>query len=294
MQIARVSLDGEDRICVVRDGTLVPVPMSDAEWIDRSWLQWSRDEFDRRAHGPAVEPEGVRYLPAVPRPDKIIAVGLNYHAHAAESRHDVPTEPLLFSKANNTLAAHGDVISCPNDLTTRPDYEAELAVVVGRTASTVPVDDALDYVFAYTIANDVSARDVQFADGQWFRGKSLDGFCPVGPWLTLAESVADVMDLRISCKVNGKVMQDDSTASMIFDVPYIISYIARHMTLRPGDVILTGTPAGVGFSKNPPRFLRMGDRVDVEIEGLGVLSNVVSTDPRTGEPDRKSPAAVGG
>lgn len=285
MQLARVSTDDETLLCAVVESELIPLSLTDDERTSRSWLQWSSADVEQRASGPAISGEHVRYLPAVAAPEKIIAVGLNYHDHALESDFEPPTVPLLFAKTNNALAAHGDVISCPSNLTERPDYEAELAVVIGKVGHRVQKEEAFDYVFAYSIANDISARDAQFADGQWFRGKSFDGFCPIGPYLTLADSVPNVMQLRISTRLNGETVQSDQISSMIFGIDSLISYISKYLTLRPGDVILTGTPSGVGFAKKPPRYLRDGDSVDVEIESLGTLHNEISTSvlPKSGE-----------
>jgi 2-keto-4-pentenoate hydratase/2-oxohepta-3-ene-1,7-dioic acid hydratase in catechol pathway len=280
VKLARVSLDGEEVLARLDGDELVPIDGGTAEGHEDAWLQWSSDEVAARpAVGPAIPLEQAVFLPAVRNPRKIIAVGLNYYDHAVESNFEAPTIPLLFAKTDNTLCAHGATILSPTDLTTQTDYEAELAVVIGRPASRVSEDEALDHVFAYTVANDVSARDAQFADGQWLRGKSFDTFCPIGPFLTLADSVPNVMDLRICTRLNGEIMQDARTSSMIFDIAHLISYISRYLTLSPGDVILTGTPAGVGFARVPAVFLRDSDVVEVEIEQLGCLRNVVSTAP---------------
>ncbi len=206
-------------------------------------------------------------------PSKIICIGLNYRDHAAESGMAIPERPLIFSKWPNALIGPGDAIVLPT-LSDQVDYEAELGVVIGTRAAKVAVADALAHVKGYCCTNDVSARDVQLGDGQWARGKSLDTFCPVGP-LVPASQVPDPQQLRVRAILNGETMQDASTADMIFSVAEIISFISQGITLEPGDLILTGTPPGVGFARKPPIFLRAGDEITVEIDGLGSLSNPV-------------------
>jgi 2-keto-4-pentenoate hydratase/2-oxohepta-3-ene-1,7-dioic acid hydratase in catechol pathway len=208
----------------------------------------------------------------IDRPGKVICVGMNYRDHAAESGLEVPERPILFAKWPNALVGPGEAIRIP-ELTSQVDYEAELGVVVARHPD--GLDDALAAVTGYVCANDISARDVQFADGQWTRAKSFDTFCPVGPRLVPATEIGDPQRLSIRCLVNGEVLQSSSTAEMVFSVAEIVAYAAAGMTLEPGDLILTGTPAGVGFTRNPPIFLGPGDEVTVEIEGVGVLTNPV-------------------
>ncbi len=205
---------------------------------------------------------------------KIICVGLNYHDHASEQDVAVPDEPLLFAKTANTLCGNGDAITLPAD-NGHVDAEAELAVVIGRTARSLGADGALDVVAAYTCANDVSARDVQFKDGQWFRGKSFDTFCPIGPTLVPSAEIGDPGDLRIVQRVNGEILQDSRTSLLIFDVASVVAFASQVLTLEPGDLILTGTPAGVGYFREPKHSLRAGDEVEIEIERIGVLRNVV-------------------
>jgi 2,4-diketo-3-deoxy-L-fuconate hydrolase len=209
----------------------------------------------------------------IPVPSKIICVGLNYRDHAAESGMALPERPLIFSKWPNTLIGPGEAIILPT-LSDEVDYEAELGVVIGTRAAKVSVADALAHVQGYCCANDISARDVQLGDGQWARGKSLDTFCPVGP-LTPASQVPDPQQLGIRAVLNGETLQDATTADMIFSVAEIISYISQGITLEPGDLILTGTPPGVGFARTPPIYLRPGDEITVEIDGIGSLSNPV-------------------
>jgi len=209
---------------------------------------------------------------AIPRPGKIVCVGLNYRDHAAEGGQDLPKAPLLFAKWPNTLIGDGEPVVLPPE-STQVDYEAELGVVIGAKAKRVSENDALDHVAGYICVNDVSARDLQFADGQWTRGKSPDTFCPVGPRLVPREEIADPQALAIRCIVNGEALQDSSTAQMIFSVAEIIAYTSQIVTLEPGDLIATGTPAGVGIFRDPKVLLKDGDEVSVEIEGLGTLTN---------------------
>jgi 2,4-didehydro-3-deoxy-L-rhamnonate hydrolase len=209
---------------------------------------------------------------AIPRPGKIVCVGLNYRDHAAEGGQDLPKAPLLFAKWPNTLIGDGDPVVLPPE-STQVDYEAELGVVIGTKAKRVSERDALDHVEGYICVNDVSARDLQFADGQWTRGKSPDTFCPVGPRLVPRDEIADPQALAIRCIVNGEALQDSSTAQMIFSVAEIIAYTSQVITLEPGDLIATGTPAGVGVFRDPKVLLKDGDEVSVEIEGLGTLTN---------------------
>lgn len=219
----------------------------------------------------------VRLAPVVSKPLKIVAVGLNYQDHVQESKGKVPELPVLFAKFQNTLIGHGAMIQWDPHITREVDYEAELAVIIGRETFNCPRDKALDAVYGYTCANDVSARDLQFGDGQWVRGKSLNTFCPIGPWIVTPDELSNPNNLAIKCTVNGRVMQDSNTGQMIFDVSYLISFISRHITLSPGDVILTGTPSGVGRFRNPRVLLQDGDEVTVEIDGIGQLTNPCRT-----------------
>ena len=225
--------------------------------------------------------ESVRLGPPIPNPGKIVAIGLNYADHAAEGNVPVPTAPLIFAKFPTTIVGPGDVVTWDRGLTDRVDYEAELGVVIGARARNVSEEEALDHVFGYTCVNDVSARDLQFGDGQWIRGKSLDTFCPVGPWIVTADEIPDPQALAIACLVNGEALQDSTTANMFFGVRTLISYCSRAFTLEPGDLIATGTPAGVGVYQKPPRLLRDGDEMVVRIGGIGELRNTCLT---TGEP----------
>jgi 2-keto-4-pentenoate hydratase/2-oxohepta-3-ene-1,7-dioic acid hydratase in catechol pathway len=207
-------------------------------------------------------------------PSKIVCIGLNYRDHAAEQGVDLPKAPLLFAKWPNTLIGAGEAIVIP-PITSKVDYEAELGVVIGARLRNVSEENALEGVDGYLCLNDVSARDLQFADGQWVRGKSLDTFCPVGPELVPAGQIPDPQRLSIRALVNGRVLQDSSTSQMVFGVAAVIAHVSRAITLEPGDLIATGTPAGVGAFRDPPVFLQPGDEVTIEIEGLGALTNPV-------------------
>jgi 2-keto-4-pentenoate hydratase/2-oxohepta-3-ene-1,7-dioic acid hydratase in catechol pathway len=215
----------------------------------------------------------VRLLAPVPNPPKVVAMGLNYMDHCRELNIEPPKEPIIFAKFPSAVVGPGAAIRWDPALTQQVDYEAELAVVMGRTARRVSAAEALDYVAGYTICNDVSARNLQFGDGQWVRGKSLDTFCPLGPWLVTRDEIPDPHDLAIRCTVNGDVLQDSTTAEVIFRVDRLIEFISRAFSLLPGDVIATGTPDGVGVFRSPQIFLQDGDVVTVEIEGLGQLTN---------------------
>jgi 2-keto-4-pentenoate hydratase/2-oxohepta-3-ene-1,7-dioic acid hydratase in catechol pathway len=214
-------------------------------------------------------------------PTDILCIGLNYREHAKESNSQVPENPMLFIKSSNALNNPLDPIPIPPN-SGMIDYEGELAVVIGKSAKRVSRERALDYVLGYTCANDVSARDWQrekrLNGGQFARGKSFDGFCPLGPWIVTADEVPNPNTLRLRTILNGEVMQDHTTADMIFDVPTLIESLSSTMTLRPGAVILTGTPPGVGFARTPPVWLKAGDRVVVEVERVGRLENPVAAD----------------
>jgi len=210
----------------------------------------------------------------IDRPGKIICVGLNYRDHAEEQGVELPKAPLFFAKYTTALIGPGDAIVIP-PVVSQCDYEAELGVVIGSRVRNVSKENALEAVSGYLCANDVSARDLQFADGQWTRGKSPDTFCPVGPALVPASEIPDPHALRIRAIVSGEVLQDSTTANLIFGVDEIISYASLTSTLEPGDLILTGTPAGVGVFRDPKRMLQPGDEVTIEIEGIGALTNPV-------------------
>jgi 5-carboxymethyl-2-hydroxymuconate isomerase len=222
----------------------------------------------------AVMPRDARLLAPL-RPSKVVAIGLNYLDHVRESGVDPPTSPLVFAKFPSCIVGPDDDIVLNPTVAERVDWEVELAAVIGRPARWVEPREALDHVFGYTVANDVSARDVQFGDGQWVRGKSLDTFCPLGPWVVTADEVSEPQDLRLWTRVNGELVQDSSTAEMIFGVAEIISHCSQSFTLEAGDVVLTGTPWGCGEFMSPQRSLAEGDLVEVGIDGIGALRNPV-------------------
>jgi 2-keto-4-pentenoate hydratase/2-oxohepta-3-ene-1,7-dioic acid hydratase in catechol pathway len=219
--------------------------------------------------------EEIEYAPCVTQPEKIICVGLNYVDHAKESNMEIPTYPVLFSKFNNALAAHNQIINLPKNAE-KFDYEAELIIVIGKEATNVAKDEALSYVFGYTVGNDLSARDLQFRSGQWLLGKTCDDFGPIGPYLVTADEL-NSSNLDIECKVNGVVRQSANTSDMIFDCATIVSYLSEHMTLKPGDIIFSGTPEGVvlGYPEDQQDWLKSGDVVEVSIENIGTLVNVL-------------------
>jgi 2-keto-4-pentenoate hydratase/2-oxohepta-3-ene-1,7-dioic acid hydratase in catechol pathway len=212
--------------------------------------------------------------PCVPHPNKIICVGLNYRRHAEETNAQIPQFPILFNKFNNALAGHGDEISLPK-VSVKVDYEAELAIVIGKKAKYITKEQALSHVFGYCNANDLSARDLQVRTPQWLLGKSCDQFAPIGPYIVTADEVGNPNDLEITTVVNGDVRQHSNTSDMIFHCDEIVSYISQHMTLMPGDIILTGTPEGVvlGYPLDKQVYLKDGDIVTIEIEKLGALTN---------------------
>jgi 2-keto-4-pentenoate hydratase/2-oxohepta-3-ene-1,7-dioic acid hydratase in catechol pathway len=212
------------------------------------------------------------------RPPKIVAVGLNYRDHAEESGAAIPSVPVIFSRFPSTITGPYDEVHAHANLTERLDYEVELGVVIGKMARDVSVENALEHVFGYTVVNDLSARDLQMASdtsGQWTRGKNLDTSLPMGPWIVTRDEIPDPGKLRLGCAINGQTLQDASTESMIFSVPEIVSRLSHWFTLEAGDVIITGTPAGVGFARKPPIFLRPGDVMKTWIEGIGELENRV-------------------
>ncbi len=222
----------------------------------------------------AVKLDTVTLHAPVPNPGKILCVGLNYADHVAEFNLTLPDHPVLFAKFNNTLAGHGGAILV-DGTSQAVDYEAELAFVIGKQAYKVTEETALDYVAGYVTANDVTARDIQHADSQWVRGKSLDSFCPLGPWLITKDEVPDPHNLTIRCRVNGVILQDSNTNQLIFKIPFLVSFLSQGLTLEPGDVILTGTPSGIGYARKPQILLKPGDIVEIEIEKVGVLESTV-------------------
>jgi 2,4-didehydro-3-deoxy-L-rhamnonate hydrolase len=275
--------DGHDALGVVAGSSWLPAEtlLPGGPATMEALLRGPSDVLDtlrRAADAVRIERDGrpldeAALLAPVPRPGKVVAIGRNYKDHAAESGSEPPPAPLIFSKWPSSVIGPGAEIRWDPALTSQVDYEAELGVVIGRTARRVSEADALDYVLGYTCVDDVSARDLQFGDGQWVRGKSLDTFCPMGPVLVTTDEIPDPQALAIACYVNGRTLQQASTADMYFGVATIISHCSQAFTLEPGDVIATGTPAGVGVFRDPPILLGDGDEVVVEIEGIGRLVN---------------------
>jgi 5-carboxymethyl-2-hydroxymuconate isomerase len=222
-----------------------------------------------------VVPAAIREGEPPIRPGKIVAIGLNYLDHIRETGMAVPERPLVFAKFPSSVVGPEVPIVIDETLTERVDWEVELAVVIGTRARHVPEDEALGHVYGYTIGNDVSARDVQFGDGQWVRGKSFDTFCPLGPVIVPATEIRDPQTLALRARVNGVTMQESTTAEMIFDVAHLIAFCSRSFTLDPGDVLLTGTPWGCGEFMEPKRSLHPGDVVECQIDGIGTLRNPV-------------------
>lgn len=218
----------------------------------------------------SFNPARAHYLAPIGRPGKVICVGLNYRDHCEEQHIDIPTSPVLFAKATTAVCGHGAMVQKPTT-TEKMDYEGELAVVIGRGGKCIPRDRALEHVFGYTIVNDITARDLQKSDGQWYRAKSQDGFCPMGPCVVTADEIPDPQNLTITTRVNGEIRQQSNTKHMVFGVADLISIISEGMTLESGDVISTGTPGGVGVYLKPPQFLKPGDVTEIEIDGLGLL-----------------------
>ena len=233
---------------------------------------WAKPQFDARSH--LLPLDTLELGPPVPDPDKILCLGVNYREHAAEAQQELPAIPMFFAKFRNSLIGPSSPILLPR-VSTQIDYEGELAVIIGSRCKEVSEQEALQYVAGYSIMNDVSARDIQLQTSQWTAGKALDTFGPMGPGMVLASDIPDPQTLMLTTRVNGQVVQHESTANMIFSVATSIAFLSSLMTLEPGDIIATGTPSGVGFKRTPPLFLQEGDVVEVEIERIGSIRNPV-------------------
>lgn len=256
-----ISLSGAgfpDVLSVIQGG-------SDALGKIESWISQPR---------PAEPMASVKLLAPVPRPPKFICIGLNYRDHAEETNMPIPTVPTVFSKFATAVTGPGEPIVLPRS-STRPDYEAELAFVIGKGGRHIAASRWREHVFGYTMVNDVSARDYQMATSQWLMGKTFDTFAPMGPWLATADEITDPHELDISLTLNGEVMQNSNTRNLIFRVPELVEFLSSVFTLEPGDVVSTGTPGGVGFARKPPVYLKPGDEVAVRVQGLGELRNPV-------------------
>ena len=280
MKLIRFGLPGAERPgLLLTDGTLVDVSDFgqdyDQSFFESGGIEKLQSWYDlNKERCPVVEP-GSRFGPPLKNPSKIICVGLNYAKHAAESGMEVPKEPVLFFKATSSIIGPYDDIIIPRD-SQKTDWEVELAVVIGQRASYVEEAEAMDYVAGYVLHNDVSERAFQLEmGGQWVKGKSADTFAPIGPALVTSDEITDPHNLDLWLNVNGEVMQSSNTSDLIFNIPQLVSYISRFMTLVPGDVISTGTPSGVGLGLEPPRFLNPGDVVELGIDQLGTAKQHV-------------------
>jgi len=278
MKLIRHGLAGQEKPGVIlEDGTRVDVSRLTPDYDEDFFAGEGPERLAsslQEGNAPLI-PEDSRLGPPVRRPSKIVCVGLNFFDHAAESKMQVPDEPVLFMKASSALSGPFDDILLPRG-SEKTDWEVELAFVIGRTARYVEESDALDHVAGYSVLNDVSERSYQIErGGQWVKGKSCDTFAPLGPQLVTPDEIDDVHDLRMWLSVNGTTVQDSSTAKMVFKVPQLLSYISRFMTLLPGDVVCTGTPAGVGLGMVPPQYLKAGDVVELGIDKIGVMRQTV-------------------
>jgi 5-carboxymethyl-2-hydroxymuconate isomerase len=273
MRIFRIAIDGRAALARETNGRLVAL----AGVPDNLAGLAASLPFDPEAAlaGADLGPPDQADLLAPIAPRKVVAIGLNYQDHINETGLEAPQRPLVFAKFPSSIIGPGDAIVIDRAISDRVDWEVELAVVIGRTMRRVAEADALDHVAAYTVANDVSARDVQFEDGQWVRAKSLDTFCPLGPCLVTADEFGDPQAKRLWTRVNGETMQDSSTAEMVFDIAQLLAFCSGSFTLDPGDVVLTGTPWGCGEFMSPPRSLQDGDIVATEVEGVGTIVSPV-------------------
>ena len=277
MKLIAFARDAGDRRLGVLDGDVV-ADITEAHGVDPLGVELAHVDI---ASAPQHRIGDVRPLAPFPRPGKIICVGLNYHDHCREQGIEPPAYPMLFSKFANAVANPGDAVVRPR-ATEKLDLECELAVVIGKRAKSIGSSEALDHVFGYTIVNDVTMRDLQREDRQWLRAKSSDGFAPMGPVVVTRDEIDEPQRLRIRSSVNGETWQDSTTAEMVFDVATLVAFATRTITLEPGDLLVTGTPAGVGHYQSPPRYLVDGDVMRCEIDGIGVLENrVVDEVPRT-------------
>jgi 2-keto-4-pentenoate hydratase/2-oxohepta-3-ene-1,7-dioic acid hydratase in catechol pathway len=277
VKLVSYATDAGPRVGCLDNGEVVPTPgiPQMLDYLKDPTLE-STIEAALKGRIDAQPVEKVNLLAPIPRPTKIIAIGLNYKDHVKETGRTMPEAPVLFSKPPTATIGPEATILLPNE-SKQVDYEVELGVVIGKGGREIPVDTALDHVGGYTVFNDISARDFQYRDGQWFRGKSFDTFAPMGPVLTLPDQLPDPQKLKLQLRLNGKTRQNSSTSEMIFSVAELIADISKVLSLEPGDVIATGTPSGVGVVAKPkPVFLKDGDLVEAEIEGIGILRNPVS------------------
>lgn len=287
MKLVTFNYSGKVEIGVIREDQIINLSNFAGDMIKmieivHGEIEQLKDQIESLPGGIPVE--SVELLAPIPEPRRnVMCLGLNYAEHAEEhysasgQQTELPEYPIVFTKAPTSV--NGPYADIPYDptITQELDWEVELAVIIGRKGKNIPVEEAMDYVFGYSVLNDVSARDLQRRHKQFFKGKSLDGACPMGPWIVTADELTDPHHLRVTSRVNGFVKQDSNTAMMIFDVPSIINHMSRGMTLLPGDIIATGTPSGVGFARQPPEFLQNGDVVECEVEGIGIIRNKVAS-----------------
>ncbi|MCB9079136.1 MAG: fumarylacetoacetate hydrolase family protein [Anaerolineaceae bacterium] len=272
--ITYINDQNENRIAYLEDNKVFPLDFEgDMIALIQNEPELLNTAIDQAVKKSSFSLEDINLTAPILNPAKIVAIGKNYAEHAIETKSAVPEEPIVFAKFATSIIGPGADITWNENLTSQVDFEAELAVIIGRRARNIVEEKAMEYVFGYTCANDVSARDLQYRGKQWVRGKSLDTFCPLGPWIVTADEIPNPQNLGIRCRVNGHTMQNSHTSKMIFSVSYLISFLSHHFTLLPGDIILTGTPDGVGAFREPPEFLRNGDSVTVEIDSIGQLNN---------------------
>lgn len=258
-------------IGVIEKNLMLPID------FDGSMIEFIKNKPTYNKIETPLDPEQIKFAPPITNPTKIIAIGLNYADHVQESKGEIPDSPIIFAKFPSSIIANNDRITWDTNLTKKVDFEAELAVIIGEKIHKCTKSQSIDAIFGYTCANDVSARDLQFGDGQWVRGKSLDTFCPLGPWIVTKDEIIDPHSLDIRCLLNGTLMQDSNTRMLLFKLPTLISFISNNFTLFPGDIILTGTPHGVGAFRDPPVYMKDGDEVIVEIGNIGRLLNNCQT-----------------
>ena len=267
MKIAQYFMGEEIRLGIIENDKLMPIR------FDGDMVDFMKAGKPAETAGDPLPLDEVKLAAPVTRPSKIIAIGLNYRDHAEENKMEIPENPIVFAKFPSSLLEPNGTITWNEAVSRKVDFEAEMAVIIGREVYECAEADANQAVFGYTCGNDVSARNLQREDGQWIRGKSLDTFCPLGPWIVTADEIPDPHSLGIQCIVNDEVMQSSNTNQLIFGIPKLVSFLSRHFTLLPGDIILTGTAGGVGVFRKPPVFLKDGDDVIVEIDGIGRLVN---------------------
>jgi len=283
MKIARLLKSGKETYGIVKDGKIatkeeiafetgVPLPFTVNDFLFDGWYEEVKEKLSEIPYKESLSEFDI--LAPIPNPPKIICLAFNYKDHAKEQNLAVPDEPVIFLKPRTTLCGTNSEIVCPS-FVTKLDYEVELAIIIGKTCKNIDEDEAVNAVFGYMILNDVSARDIQFHDKQFTRGKSFDTFAPCGPWITTADEISNPQELKMITKVNGETRQNSSTGNMFIKIPSIISKLSKVMTLETGDIISTGTPAGVVLNNSNVEFLKNGDKIEMSIEGLGSLENTI-------------------